>query len=203
MIPGRALRPRFSKQLASLNLLQGRYRYVSTTNNAKSSVADASSATASNVNVMQYDRLPHMPRPESPLAQLPLSNVLRSLLILSISSSPLLLRPCIYALSALAHPRTAITDVARNPALNWLVKHTLYKQFNAGENKREVQRSIEEIKQLGYRGVLLGYAREVLVGDSTTSPQDEKAARKEVEKWLQGTLQTVDMATESDIVALK
>lgn len=164
-------------------------------------MADASSTAAAS-NVMQY-RLPHSPRPESPLAQLPLSNVLRSLLILSISSSPLLLRPCIYALSALAHPRTPLTDVSRNAVLNWLIKHTLYKQFNAGENKREVQRSIEEIKQLGYRGVLLGYAREVLVGDSTTSSQDEKAAREEVETWLQGTLQTVDMATESDIVALK
>jgi hypothetical protein len=170
---------------------------VRTTNNAKSSIASTPASS-----VMQYP-LPHPPKPDSPLAKLPLSNVLRSLLILSVSSSPFLLRPCIYALSALAHPRTPLTDVSRNPVLNWLIKHTIYKQFNAGENKLEVQRSIQDIKQLGYRGVLLGYAREVLVGEDTTNTHNEKLARQEVETWLQGTLQTVDMATEGDFVALK
>ncbi|KAL1964778.1 hypothetical protein VTN77DRAFT_6645 [Rasamsonia byssochlamydoides] len=194
MASGRALRP-VSRQLPSLF----QTRSVSTTKNAKSSVASASPPAS---NAIQY-RVPQTPKPESPLAKLPLSTVLRSLLILSVSSSPLLLRPCIYTLSALAHPRTSLTDVSRNPALHWLIKQTIYKQFNAGENKQEVQRTIDDIKQLGYRGVLLGYAREVLVGESNTSPQDEKAAREEVDTWLQGTLQTVDMATEGDFVALK
>lgn len=139
----------------------------------------------------------------SPLAKLPLSSVLRSLMILSVSSSKLLLKPCIYTLSLLAHPKTSALDVAKNPLLNLLVKHTIYKQFNAGENKLEVQRSIEDIKQLGYRGVLLGYAREVLVGESDADPMDEKAAREEIQMWLDGTLQTVDMAQEGDFVALK
>lgn len=134
---------------------------------------------------------------------LPLSTVLRSLLILSISSSPILLKPCIRALSALAHPKTPLLDVAKNPALNWIIKNTIYKQFNAGENKVEVQRSIQEMKSLGYRGVLLGYAREVLAGENGGNLVDEKASREEVDTWLQGTLQTVDMAQEGDFVALK
>ena len=81
----------------------------------------------------------------------------------------------------------------------------MYKQFNAGENKSQVQRSIHDIKQMGYRGVLLGYAREVLVngGENMASRSDEKASQEEVETWLRGTLQTVDMATEGDFVALK
>jgi hypothetical protein len=149
----------------------------------------------------------HQPSPKkptaSPLAKLPLSSVLRSLLILSVSSSSILLKPCIYTLSALAHPKTPLLDVAKNPLLNLLVKHSLYKQFNAGENKLEVQRSINAIKELGYRGVLLGYAREVLVGESNTDPADEKASRQEIQMWLDGTLQTVDMAQEGDFVALK
>jgi hypothetical protein len=96
-----------------------------------------------------------------------------------------------------------LTDVSRNPVLNWLIKKTIYRQFNAGENKVEVQTSIEEIKKLGYRGVLLGYAREVLVGESSTSPHDQDMAQQEVGTWLKGTLDTVDMATEGDFVALK
>lgn len=103
----------------------------------------------------------------------------------------------------LANPKTALLDVAKNPLLNSLVKHTLYRQFNAGENKLEVQQSIRDIKDLGYRGVLLGYAREVLVGESDVDPLDEKAGREEVQTWLDGTLTTVDMAQEGDFVALK
>jgi hypothetical protein len=138
-----------------------------------------------------------------PLSRLPLGTVFRSLLILSLSSSPILLKPCIQVLSALTNPKSPFLDVARNPVLFWLVKSTLYKQFNAGENKHEVQRSIKAIKELGYRGVFLGYAREVLPGQSAISPHAEEGAIPEVEAWLKGTLQTVEMASEGDFVALK
>ena len=103
----------------------------------------------------------------------------------------------------LAHPKTPLLDVARNPLLNTIIKHTLYRQFNAGENKLEVQRSIQDIKSLGYRGVLLGYAREVLVGEGKVNALDDKLGREETQMWLDGTLQTVDMAHEGDFIALK
>ncbi|KAH8427867.1 proline dehydrogenase family protein [Aspergillus melleus] len=189
---------RSMRTLSSLPASYANVRYVSRTSNAKSSLASATGATS---NVWQ--QLPPKTGSASPLAKLPLSSVLRSLMILSVSSSKLLLKPCIYTLSMLAHPKTPVLDVAKNPFLNLLVKHTIYKQFNAGENKLEVQRSIEDIKQLGYRGVLLGYAREVLVGEGDADPLDEKAAREEIQMWLDGTLQTVDMAQEGDFVALK
>lgn len=174
-------------------------RLVSRTGTSSSSVA------ADNL----FHRLsPSSPPPQrkalsAPLAKLPLSTVLRSLMVLSVSSSPLLLKPCIYTLSLLAHPRSALWDVSKNPLLNMLVKHTIYKQFNAGENKAEVQQSIQNIKDLGCRGVLLGYAREVLVGENQDAAYDAKAAQAEVQMWLDGTLQTVDMAQEGDFVALK
>lgn len=143
------------------------------------------------------------PKNGSPLANLPISSVLRSLVILSISSSSLLLKPCIYTLSHLANPKNPLIDVAKNPLLNRLVKHTLYRQFNAGENKLEVQQSINDIKRLGYRGVLLGYAKEVLSGHGNALELSEEAIREEIQMWLDGTLQTVDMAQEGDYVALK
>ncbi|PWY83709.1 proline oxidase PrnD [Aspergillus sclerotioniger CBS 115572] len=176
-------------------------RYVSRTSNPKSSAA--ASTPASTSSILQQATLSPKDASGSPLAKLPISSVLRSLVILSVSSSTLLLKPCIFALSTLAHPKTPVLDVAKNPLLNAVVKHTLYKQFNAGENKLEVQRSIQAIKQLGYRGVLLGYAREVLVGESDVDIRDEKAAQAEIQTWLDGTLQTVDMAQEGDFVALK
>lgn len=173
-------------------------RLVSGTGNVKSSVA----ATANNV---WQPLSPPTPRKalNAPLAKLPLSSVLRSLLVLSVSSSPLLLKPCIYTLSLLANPRSALWDVSKNPLLNFLVKHTIYKQFNAGESKVEVQKSIENIKGLGCRGVLLGYAREVLVGENEDAAYDQKAALAEIQMWFDGTMRTVDMAQPGDFVALK
>ncbi|KAJ5983849.1 hypothetical protein N7481_005948 [Penicillium waksmanii] len=173
-------------------------RFVSGTSNTRSSVA------ASNI-LQQFTQSPPPPRKSlaAPLAKLPFSSVLRSLLVLSVSSSPILLRPCIYTLSHLAHPRSAFWDVSKNPLLNFLVKHTIYKQFNAGENKVEVQESIRNIKNLGCRGVLLGYAREVLVGENQDAARDEKAALAEIQMWFDGTMRTVDMAQQGDFVALK
>lgn len=173
-------------------------RFVSGTGNARSSIA----ATPAS-NLIHQPIATATKGSTSPLAKLPLSSILRSLMILSVSSSSVLLKPCIYTLSMLAHPKTAVLDVAKNPLLNFLVKHTLYKQFNAGENKVEVQQSIRDIKNLGYRGVLLGYAKEVLAGQGGVDPLDEKAGREETKMWLDGTLQTVDMAQEGDFVALK
>jgi hypothetical protein len=177
-------------------------RFVSETSNTRSSVA-ATSTSALWQPVSPAPAPPPRQALAAPLAKLPLANVLRSLLVLSISSSPILLKPCIYTLSRLAHPRTALWDVAKNPLLNMLVKHTIYKQFNAGENKAEVQQSIQNIKSLGCRGVLLGYAREILVGENQDAAYDAKAARAEIQMWLDGTLATVDMAHEGDFIALK
>lgn len=178
--------------------VHARTRLVSNTGSARTSIA---------ANNAWQPLSPSSPPPRkslnAPLAKLPLSSVLRSLLVLSVSSSSLLLKPCIYTLSLLAHPRSALWDVSKNPLLNLLVKHTIYKQFNAGENKAEVQHSIKSIKDLGCRGVLLGYAREVLVGENQDAPYDAKAAQAEIQMWLDGTLQTVDMAQQGDFVALK
>ena len=145
-------------------------------------------------------------KPPSPLSLLPLSSVLRSLLLLTVSSTPILLKPSIAALSLLANPKTPFLDVAKNPILNWLVKRTLYDQFNAGENRAEVQRSIQGIKDLGCKGVILGYAREVLDSEDPVSEKDELAAKTgelDIETWRKGTFETVNMAEEGDFVALK
>ncbi|CAG8364834.1 unnamed protein product [Penicillium salamii] len=176
-------------------------RFVSGTSNSRSSVASPAAANA----WQSLAQTPAQPRKAltAPLAKLPLSSVLRSLLVLSVSSSTLLLKPCIYTLSLLAHPRSALWDVAKNPLLNTLIKHTIYKQFNAGENKLEVQESINKIKALGCRGVLLGYAREVLIGENDDASYDAKAALADIQFWIDGTLQTVDMAQPGDFVALK
>jgi hypothetical protein len=90
---------------------------------------------------------------------LTLSSLVRSYLVASLSSHPLLFRPSFRILRALAHSPLSILNPDRNPVLRWLLKRTFYAQFCAGENAVEVRRTVASLKATGYHGVILGYAR--------------------------------------------
>lgn len=143
-----------------------------------------------------------------PLAILPLRNLLRSYLITTVSSSPLLLRTSLGALKLLAQSRSRILSPDRNPVLHFLLKRTIYAQFCAGETKAEVDQTITRLKRMGYEGVMLCYAREVcLVEDEAKTVSDkvseERMGADEISSWAQGTLATVEMAQANDFVSLK
>ncbi|QSZ36368.1 hypothetical protein DSL72_006244 [Monilinia vaccinii-corymbosi] len=138
----------------------------------------------------------------SPLSILPLSAVIRSLAINTISSSPLLLAPSLKIMTILAHSHNPILSPDRNPILRFLLKNTFYKQFCAGETHAEVQRTIRGIKDLGFQGVFLCYAREVEKSPGA-SVDVEKCLRDEVLPWAEGTLATVRLAEPGDFVCIK
>ncbi|KLU85929.1 hypothetical protein MAPG_04948 [Magnaporthiopsis poae ATCC 64411] len=158
-----------------------------------------------------------MTRPGSPLSVLPLKVVLRSLATTTISSSPLLLRPSMAIMSILAHSTNPLLNPDRNPVLRFLLKHTFYAQFCAGENAVEVRRTIASLKRdIGFTGVILGYAREVVMSEAQTrdlassadvvvegSALAEDCIRNEVVPWAAGNMETVRLASPGDFVALK
>lgn len=127
----------------------------------------------------------------------------------TVSSSPLLLPPSLAAMSVLAHTTSPALNPDRNPLLHSLLKKTFYAQFCAGEHPSEVQATIKSLKDIGFSGVILGYAREVVLTESQTrelsasSLADEECVKKEVRPWATGTLMTVLLAEPGDFVALK
>ncbi|KAG8627567.1 hypothetical protein KVT40_005050 [Elsinoe batatas] len=131
------------------------------------------------------------------LACLPLSQVLRTYLITSVSSSPTLLAASQNVLTRLLSSSTWLTDVERNPLINLALRETFYKQFCAGEDKPSARECMQQLQKIGYHGVILEYALEVL--------KDAKDADegKDVEVWRQGLLETIDMARPGDFVGLK
>jgi proline dehydrogenase len=152
--------------------------------------------------------LTKMPRPVSPLSILPLPNLIRSYLVTAVSSSPLLLRTSLGALKLLAHSRSPILNPDVNPVLRFLLKRTVYAQFCAGETANEVDQTISRLKGMGYKGVMLGYAREVCMGQNeatslSSDVSEEKLNTNEISSWAKGTLATVKMAQEGDYVSLK
>ncbi|KAL2159394.1 hypothetical protein VTH06DRAFT_2398 [Thermothelomyces fergusii] len=151
-----------------------------------------------------------MARP-APLAVLPLANVLRSLVTTTVSSSPLLLPPSLAVMSALANTTRPLLNPDRNPVLRFLLKKTFYAQFCAGENPAEVRRTVELLKGIGFAGVILGHAREVVLSEAqmkdlvsrNSGAAGDECVRDEVTPWARGTMETVRLASPGDFVALK
>ncbi|EOD48493.1 putative proline oxidase protein [Neofusicoccum parvum UCRNP2] len=137
---------------------------------------------------------------------LPLTNVLRTYLITRLSSSPVLWALGFQGLKLLVNPRIALLDPDKNRALNWVLKKTFYSQFCAGENGTEVAQTTKAVKSVGYHGIILEYALEVLLDGIANGPvpaADSAETRREIEEWRRGMLQTVDMAGPGEFAALK
>ncbi|KAK3382052.1 FAD-linked oxidoreductase-like protein [Lasiosphaeria ovina] len=147
----------------------------------------------------------------TPLAVLPLTNVIRSLVTTTISSSPFLLPPSLAIMSVLANTTNPALNPDRNPVMKYLLKKTFYAQFCAGETPVEVRQTVDSLKEIGFTGVILGYAKEVVLTDaqsrdlasSAGGVAAEDCIRTEVNPWEAGTMETVLLASPGDFVALK
>ncbi|TKA22592.1 hypothetical protein B0A50_08281 [Salinomyces thailandicus] len=130
------------------------------------------------------------------LSCLPLSQILRSYLITSVSSSPALLSASTQLLRRMLESKSLLFSLERNPLARALLMETFYKQFCAGSSKAEVSKTCAELRQMGYSGVILEYALEVL----KDAEGDEVV---DVETWRKGMLASVYMAAPGDFLGLK
>ena len=114
-------------------------------------------------------------------------------------------------MSTLAHTTNPFLDPDKNPILRFLIKQSFYAQFCAGENPHEVRQTIDGLKKIGFSGVILGYAKEVVLTDEQTKDlascgegaAAEECIRTEIVPWAAGTMETVRLASPGDFVALK
>ena len=155
--------------------------------------------------------LPNISQLPRPLSLLPFSTLLRSYALTALSSYPLLLTPSLKILSRIAHSPSARLNPDQNPVLHWVLKKTFYAQFCAGESPKEVRKTIRGLKDMGYKGVILAYGKEIVLNkgekiETTSAPsiaEDTSAIEKDIKTWKEGTLQTVKMAEKGDFIGLK
>ncbi|KAI9828528.1 MAG: hypothetical protein M1819_006584 [Sarea resinae] len=140
---------------------------------------------------------------QHPLTILPLPNLLRSYLVATVSSSKILLPPCLSILSFLAHSRYPWLNPDHNTVLRWVLKQTFYSHFCGGETTRELQQTVTGLKEIGYKGVILAYAKEVVLGIDQVQDNEDVSVKQALSAWKEGTLKTVEMAEKGDFVALK
>ncbi|KAJ5487689.1 hypothetical protein N7530_001989 [Penicillium desertorum] len=155
-----------------------------------------------------------------PLSVLPARVLLRSLLVSTISSKRFLLIPALSLMSFLSKPnRIWLFDVDRNPILHGILKTTFYNQFCAGENGAECRSTIREMKEMGFRGMILTYAAETVFDHSTQAQNGQGIAALKsengdvsveasgpcpsIEAWREGTVETIYMTEAEDYIAVK
>ncbi|KAI1160395.1 proline dehydrogenase [Nemania serpens] len=180
---------------------------------AADQIAVSSSSPVGGLPVNAQDSpIPISPIPKrAPLSVLPLATILRTLASTTISSSRILLPPSLAIMSTLAYSNQALLNPDRNPLLRWFLKKTFYAQFCAGENAVEVRRTVDGLKGIGFTGVILGYAKEVVLSDEQTRDLSssvqgqtaEECSHNEIMPWAAGTMVTLKLAGPDDFVALK
>jgi aspartate aminotransferase len=150
---------------------------------------------------------------DAPLSAVPTGILLRSIFINSISSRPFLLKPSLWFLSQISKPdQNLLFSVDRNVLLRSLLKRTFYKQFCAGENGAETQATMKSMKEMGFRGTILTYAKETVFDHATNTQhglgvEDSKTGDtkfcENIEAWRKGTVETVELLGEGDQLAVK
>ncbi|KAF2465331.1 FAD-linked oxidoreductase [Lindgomyces ingoldianus] len=165
-------------------------------------VSAAPTSPTSSSHLLSNSPPTRSPPTPSRLARLPTSSVLRSYLITGMSSSPALLSLCFTVLRRMLDSKSFLMSIERNPVLAKLLKSTFYAQFCAGETSKEVKVNTTAARDvLGYDGIILEYALEVLGGGTSQITEEETA--KEIEVWRKGMLESVEVAREGDFIGLK
>ncbi|PGH17450.1 hypothetical protein AJ80_04820 [Polytolypa hystricis UAMH7299] len=134
------------------------------------------------------------------LGKLPLVPLLRSILMQTLMSQ-------VYVVD------TASALIKRNMKLltgNTLFKcvgnKTFYAQFCAGETESEIQRTLANLRSLGYKGAILTYAKEVeetRTMHNSSVAQTQASHQAHVDEWLKGTLRTIQYTGAGGFVGIK
>ncbi|KAF5516197.1 putative proline dehydrogenase [Colletotrichum siamense] len=148
-------------------------------------------------------------KPLTALSRLPTKTLLRSLLLTSLMRRRWISRPSLAALDYITKSKSTLLNPDKNPALNKLLRWTIYNHFAAGTCHQEVVRSAAETKSIGYHGVIMGYAKEFVLENPSVSQSVEtnngyrQCHYRVVEDWKQGTLETLRMIQPGDFLAVK
>jgi proline dehydrogenase len=120
----------------------------------------------------------------------------------SIMASPRILRLSLPVLRKIANSQALLLNPDKNPALHFLIRKTLYDHFMAGETSAEVNKCVTDMKNMGFKGVILGYAKEVNVTGGANH-FDMASTDAAIKAWKDGTLKTLRMIGEGDILSVK
>lgn len=111
-------------------------------------------------------------------------------------------------MTRIAKSKSVILNPDKNHFMRGLMRILFYNHFCAGSTESQVKNTISTMKEMGFKGVILGYAREMII-DPAASP--EEAARSGIaispddamDKWREGNLRSLQMIDNGDFLAVK
>ena len=110
-------------------------------------------------------------------------------------------------MTVLANSKSLLLSPDRNPVLRYLLKKTFYVHFCAGETQNEIQRTLKSLKDIGFNGVILVYAKEISLKKghllSECKGVDHADVKGEVQAWKDGNMRTVGFTESGDFVGVK
>ena len=106
-------------------------------------------------------------------------------------------------LKRLTTSRQPFLDPDRNWVLNRLLKTTIYDHFCGGWQRHQIQGCLNRVKSVGYAGVILQYAREIVAHDLAESSTVVDISAQQIQQWHEGNLQTLSMLGAGDYMAIK
>ena len=140
------------------------------------------------------------------LERLPTSSLLRNIFLGTFFTSPILSKPGFAILRTIANSRSPFLNPDVNPLFRALIRPLIYDQFCAGRNRKEVCRTRDTNKKVGYSGVILCYGREGVVDKSNelnTGSSAKAGQNADIAQWKQGTLDTLDLTASGDWLGIK
>ncbi|KAI1441972.1 proline dehydrogenase [Annulohypoxylon stygium] len=138
-----------------------------------------------------------------PLRWLPNAALIRTVFLGHLFASPVLSHLGMKVLDKLADSRHPFLDPDRNKLLNRVLRPLIYNHFCAGIDPLEIRKTIASIKRVGYTGVILNYAREIIADELSEPGSDVDILARQIQHWLDGNLKTLSMLDRGDYIGIK
>lgn len=131
------------------------------------------------------------------LQTVPLTILLRNLLVLSVAALPRGMLSIIIGATKKYGKLLSSSNI-----LSWPIRSIFYKTFCIGVDKDDIAKNLKGLRALGINGVILAFARETKFdyGSSceTLTPEDPQ-----MREWVDLNLQTIDNLGKGDYLALR
>lgn len=101
-------------------------------------------------------------------------------------------------LSVIANSSSPLFNPDKNPIVGIPVRKLIYDHFVAGDCEAEVKKTVRQMKRVGFKGVILGYAKELAADEGVVVNEEA-----DVRAWREGYERTMNMIGEGDFMAVK
>lgn len=106
-------------------------------------------------------------------------------------------------LGRIAHSRSPFLDPDRNIVLGSILRAVVYNQFCGGNEKQEIVPVLGRLRQAGYAGVILQWAREIVAHGRAETDSKVATSAEQIQTWLDGNLKGLSFVGRDDYYALK